>query len=200
MPLSIKEASHLLGVNPTTLRHWADLGQVRSFRTPGGHRRFAEDDLLAVLRQGNDAHPAPIDLSAHALARIRRRMSRTRSNGADWVRELGEAERDDLRQHGRRLVALAFDYIAQPDQRSELSQEAKEVGSHYGRVLAGHAMPFSRVLEAFIFFRDLLEEAAHGRPAYRDAGPAEREEFQRLLSAVLDQVLLGAVSGYEASR
>lgn len=200
MPLSIRQASDLLGVNPTTLRHWADQGQVRSFRTPGGHRRFSENDLLAVFRQENGTHPVPIDLPPHALARIRRRMKGSQANGADWVRELDEAEREDLRQHGRRLVAIASDYVAQAERRTDLGHDAKEIGSHYGRVLAGHAMPFSRVLEAFIFFRDLLEEAAHARSAYRDAGPAEREEFQRHLSAVLDKVLLGAVNGYEASR
>jgi excisionase family DNA binding protein len=200
LPLSIRQASDLLGVNPTTLRHWADQGQVRSFRTPGGHRRFSENDLLAVFRLENGAHPAPIDLPPHALARIRRRMKSPLTNGAGWVRELDDTERDDLRQHGRRLVAIASDYIAQPQRRAGLGQDAKEIGSHYGRVLAGHAMPFSRVLEAFMFFRDLLEEAAHARPAYREAGPAEREEFQHHLSAVLDKVLLGAVNGYEASR
>lgn len=198
MPLSIKEASTRLGVNPTTLRHWADLGQIRSFRTPGGHRRFSEDDLFALLRKEDAVRTRPIDLPAHALARIRRRMNGGHTNGAGWVRDLAEAERDDLRHQGRRLVEIASDYIAQPDRRAPLADEAKAIGVHYGRVLAGHGMPFSRVLEAFMFFRDLLEEAAHARPAYRAAGLGEREQFQRLLSAVLDQVLLGAVNGYEA--
>jgi len=197
--LTIGEASTLLGVNPTTLRHWADLGQVRTFRTPGGHRRFAQEDLLSLLSKGDPAGPLPIDLPAHLLARVRRRMHGSRSASANWVRGIADAEREELRYLGRRLVAIASDYLAQPGRRDALALEASEIGDRYGRVLASHALPFRRVLEAFIFFRDLLEEAAHARPAYRTAGPTEREDFQRHLSAVLDQVLLGAVNGYEAT-
>ena len=38
--LSLGPASRLLGVDPDTLRRWADEGRVEAFTTPGGHRRF----------------------------------------------------------------------------------------------------------------------------------------------------------------
>ena len=46
--LTITEASALLGINPNTLRMWANGGQIRAFRTPGGHRRFNEADVRAL--------------------------------------------------------------------------------------------------------------------------------------------------------
>ncbi|HSP55765.1 MAG TPA: MerR family DNA-binding transcriptional regulator, partial [Dehalococcoidia bacterium] len=35
--ITLGQACKLLGVNESTLRRWADAGNVRSFRTPGGH-------------------------------------------------------------------------------------------------------------------------------------------------------------------
>ncbi len=47
--LSSKEAAGYLGVHADTLKRWADLGEVASWLTPGGHRRFAVEDLDALL-------------------------------------------------------------------------------------------------------------------------------------------------------
>src|SRR5215208_3152238 len=44
--LSLRQASALLGVHPSTLRRWADAGELPVTITPGGHRRFARTDLL----------------------------------------------------------------------------------------------------------------------------------------------------------
>ncbi len=40
MSLSIGETAELLGVSVKTVRRWADSGQLKSTRTPTGHRRF----------------------------------------------------------------------------------------------------------------------------------------------------------------
>src|SRR4051794_41923867 len=53
--LALGEASRLLGVDPDTLRRWADEGRVSAFTTPGGHRRFdrhALERLIADRRTG----------------------------------------------------------------------------------------------------------------------------------------------------
>ena len=47
--LSLDEAAKRLSVHPATLREWADKGQIRTFRTPGGHRRFSEADVAAQV-------------------------------------------------------------------------------------------------------------------------------------------------------
>src|SRR3954471_2848897 len=49
--LTLKEASEFLGIHFTTLRHWADGGSIRVFRTPGGHRRFSAADLRRFLEE-----------------------------------------------------------------------------------------------------------------------------------------------------
>ncbi|MDE2801655.1 MAG: helix-turn-helix domain-containing protein, partial [Chloroflexota bacterium] len=50
--VSLGGACRMLGVNESTLRNWADQGVIRAFRTPGGHRRFLREDLVAAMQGG----------------------------------------------------------------------------------------------------------------------------------------------------
>ncbi len=47
--LTLREACELIGVSPATLRRWSDNGDIRTFTTPGGHRRFARSAILGLL-------------------------------------------------------------------------------------------------------------------------------------------------------
>ncbi len=58
--ISLGEAAALLGVHPTTLRNWADQGELPSQRTPGGHRRFQR----RVVEQWLSRRAAPADQPA----------------------------------------------------------------------------------------------------------------------------------------
>jgi excisionase family DNA binding protein len=52
--LSTSEAAEHLGVSLSTVRRWSDAGHLRSYRTPGGQRRFTVeqlDEFLASLEQ-----------------------------------------------------------------------------------------------------------------------------------------------------
>ncbi len=92
--ITLGQACKLLGVNESTLRRWADAGHVRSFRTPGGHRRFSEEDLRALVAGRSGAGGEPYtSLGQLALARIRRR-----SHLIDEAREIGH-------EYGKELVA-----------------------------------------------------------------------------------------------
>lgn len=45
----ISEVAALYRVDPKTVARWADRGRLTSFRTPGGHRRFRADEVLAEI-------------------------------------------------------------------------------------------------------------------------------------------------------
>lgn len=47
--LTLGQAATYLGVAQSTIRKWSDAGQVPTFYTPGGHRRYRRDDLAAFL-------------------------------------------------------------------------------------------------------------------------------------------------------
>ncbi|MFW5420124.1 helix-turn-helix domain-containing protein [Nocardiopsis sp. CNT-189] len=48
-PLTSGEVADLFRVDPKTVTRWAATGKLRSFRTPGGHRRFAAADIRSIL-------------------------------------------------------------------------------------------------------------------------------------------------------
>lgn len=48
------EVATLFRVDPKTVTRWAAAGRISSIRTPGGHRRFRESEVHALL-YGEDA-------------------------------------------------------------------------------------------------------------------------------------------------
>ena len=47
--LSISKAAEYLGVSPLTLRNWEKKGKIKSFRTPGNHRRYKKSELDKIV-------------------------------------------------------------------------------------------------------------------------------------------------------
>jgi excisionase family DNA binding protein len=43
--LSTSQAAQALGVSLGTIRRWSDLGYLESYRTPGGQRRFSQEQI-----------------------------------------------------------------------------------------------------------------------------------------------------------
>jgi excisionase family DNA binding protein len=51
------EVAALFRVDPKTVTRWAASGRITSIRTPGGHRRFRESEVRALLRGDNEVSP-----------------------------------------------------------------------------------------------------------------------------------------------
>ena len=49
--LTPSEVAALFRVNPKTVTRWATAGRIGSIRTPGGHRRFRETEVKALLSE-----------------------------------------------------------------------------------------------------------------------------------------------------
>ena len=63
------EVAMLFRVDPKTVTRWAAAGRISSIRTPGGHRRFRESEVRALLEGGpTAATPAQIPAQAPAPA------------------------------------------------------------------------------------------------------------------------------------
>jgi len=198
--ITLGQACKLLGVNESTLRRWADAGHVRSFRTPGGHRRFSEEDLRSLVagRGGGGGEPYT-SLGQLALSRIRRRLQRGRGQ-APWYSNISEEARERLRSLGRRLVALGSEYLTKSARRSQLIDEARDIGHEYGRELVRDHLSIRDVLEAFTFFRKGLDDAAMELAQKNDLSSEEAVEVWELLSNLADQVLLAIAETYEQAE
>lgn len=44
--LTPAEVAAMFHVDPKTVARWAQAGKIRAMRTPGGHRRYRESDML----------------------------------------------------------------------------------------------------------------------------------------------------------
>jgi excisionase family DNA binding protein len=197
--ITLGQACKLLGVNESTLRRWADAGHVRSFRTPGGHRRFSEDDLRALVagQQATTEQEPYTAISNLALTRIRRRLQRGRSHTAPWFAGLPEAERESMRPLGRRLVSLVSEYLAKDALREPLLEEARGIAREYGRQVARDGLSFRDTLDAFVFFRKTLDETAMEEAQKAEMTVDKALELWELLSTLEEQMLLSMAESYE---
>ena len=62
--LTVREAARRASVDPRTIRRWADTGQVRARRTPGGHRQISLAGLgeaYSAPVRGPSVLPSPVD-------------------------------------------------------------------------------------------------------------------------------------------
>lgn len=59
---STLEISRICHVDPVTVARWCDQGEIKCFRTPGGHRRVLLPDLIDFLRR--QGIPPPPELRA----------------------------------------------------------------------------------------------------------------------------------------
>lgn len=55
--LSIGEAAKFLGVSRDTLRRWEKRGKIKSYRTPGGRRRYTMYDLELAMKSPKPVPP-----------------------------------------------------------------------------------------------------------------------------------------------
>jgi excisionase family DNA binding protein len=192
--LTLGQACRLLNVDESTLRRWADAGQVRTFRTPGGHRRFAESDVRGIV-EGRGKKQQFSGVGDLATKRIRRQVHS--SQNADWYATVDDAQRERLRVLGRGLMTLVADYVAKRRRKTSLLEEARATGSQYGAALEGAGMSLSQAMHAFTFFRRSLDQSAKQALAKQGTAQAEATEVCEQIMALADEVLLGIAGAYE---
>ena len=204
--MTIQEACSFLGVDQSTLRRWSDSGKVPVFRTPGGHRRYAEADLRALVGEGPRLQERPrvsrqalTDRSLSGYEDDYLRVMRERP----WFRAYGGATQEEHRRLGRRLVDLAVRYASAPAaaaDRESLLDEARQIGQQYGRTGVAHGLSASETVEVFMYFRFPVVHAVSGM--IEEQGLAARRAIRLYaeINQFLDQVLVATVQAYEAAN
>jgi excisionase family DNA binding protein len=197
--LALKEAGDFLGVHFTTLRTWADNGEIPVFRTPGGHRRFSLDDLRRFLAQRSNLGAPDVQGLVHvAVDRTRQELERSPAMAQDWRYPLqGEAEQA-RRQRGRQLFALAVTFVLKPAQSERLLEQGRELGREYGREAAASGVGLAETGKAVQFFRSQLVTAVRH---HESAGAPDADDLrvQQLIDYFLDEVLFAVLDGYESN-
>jgi excisionase family DNA binding protein len=201
--LTIHQACAFLGVDQSTLRRWSDSGKVPVFRTPGGHRRYAEADLRALVGEGPRLQERPrvsrqvlTDLSLSGYEDDYLRAVRERP----WFRAYGASTQEEHRRLGRRLVDLAVRYAAAPAtaaDRASLLDEARQIGEHYGKSGVGLGLSASETVEAFMYFRYPVVRAITGLIEEQGLVAKRAIHVYAEINHFLDHVLVATVQAHE---
>ena len=196
--LTLKEASDFLGVHFTTLRAWADRGDLRVFRTPGGHRRFSVADLRRFLeeRAGHSLATDETALVDAAVDRARLELQNMPPEQLRWHYQLDETATNLRQRRGRQLFALAISFVLKPGQRAHILQDGKRLGWEYGQEASTSGVSLVAAGRAVRFFRTQLIQALRNEdnPEHWDADDLR---IQKLLDQFLDEVLFSVLEGYE---
>lgn len=200
--LSLGQASGLLGVHPSTLRAWADEDHVPAFRTPGGHRRFQLSELEAFLRAGATGgltHAVPVadQVAAHAVNQVKQRLPDARAE-SPWLKSLEQHELEAWREKGRRLIALAIQYVSrEPGRREPVLEQAEAIGREHAQACMGRGIRLVDMMQAYMFFRESVLRVS--RPGQIDLGQYDREEVRihREMRKCLDMVMYAMLAAYD---
>jgi excisionase family DNA binding protein len=198
--LALKTAAERLGVHPTTLRRWADAGEIPVNLTPGGHRRFAVadlDDFAEAHRRLRMVGGLEQIWASHALSQARRELTTRPSE--QWMASFNPEEREHKRQLGRRLMGIILQYIALHEGGEELLQEAQAVGYEHADDARAVGMPLVEAIRAALFFRDTLVEVAIQLPEVAHVRPEANTRLLRRINTVLNTVQLAIAERYESS-
>jgi helix-turn-helix protein len=199
--LPLGAASRLVGVGPDTLRRWADGGQVESYTTPGGHRRFLRSSLQAMVNAPRRHRYGVARLAGSAgtiSGDVHRRMARSGFAGQPWHARLSAAQRAEFRRWGQRTFQLVIDYVAAAKraERTLLLDEAEKMGALYGAEASRAGLSLAEAIEAFLFYRSPVLEAIAAHLRRRAAKVSEVTAAYREATAAIDQVLTALVSSH----
>jgi excisionase family DNA binding protein len=112
--LPLGRASRIVGVDPDTLRRWADEGRVEVYHTPGGHRRFQRTSLQRLIRSNSRQRVRISRLGApeeRLVAAYRRTYRHDGEVTPDSVAAIPESDRGIFREHGRQLVSALVSHL-----------------------------------------------------------------------------------------
>ncbi|MEX1157744.1 MAG: helix-turn-helix domain-containing protein [Thermomicrobiales bacterium] len=195
--LPIDAACKLLGVDQSTLRRWSDSGKIPVFRTPGGHRRYNEDDLRALVRgeprrrRVSRQILTTMSMSAYEHDYIRQAQSRP------WYRAYDQRTLDELRPLGRRMVDLTIRYISSRGERGDIIAESREIGHEYGGCSARVGLTTSEALEAFLFFRNPVVQAVTHYIEDENVPTRRAARITSELTHFLDAVLIETIRAHQ---
>lgn len=200
-PLSLGPASRLLGVDPDTLRRWADEGRIEAFTTAGGHRRFHRatvERILEARRHDATTRLASLGATADRLSRVYRRGYSSASEAGDVRDAIPTTERDAFRDGGRRLVGALLDHLDAADDSERARAEADAIAATdelTERLAVARIAPDEAVSLFVAARRPFLTEL--GAIARRRAlDPDRLIAIYDSSSALLDRLLIRLVSRY----
>ena len=199
--LGITKASEILGVHSRTLRRWADEGHLPYVQTPGGHRRFIQEDLEKFIRQmaqnRNDQYVNPLE-NKEIKKDITQSSSRISPNYSHLPINLTDNQKKEMRSIGRPLVGLVIQYASEEKGESIL-EEARKLGNCVGKLCRDAGMSVSTTIETFNFYRNPILEVTFASAAKNPEAGIPKPNLYRRLDRFFNEVLVATVKAVEGN-
>ena len=198
--LTLGEASRMLGVDPDTLRRWADNGKVAVLKTPGGHRRFLRESIEEMLprprRSLSVIGEAPDRIAAEFRKRVRSDLATQ-----DWTRHFDEASLRWFRERGMRMSDLLIGHLdagRRAGQQARIDQAAA-LGREYGVEAKRQGLSLGEATQAFLFFRARFLAEIANVARRRSLEPKPAAALFAEADRALDVVILALIDGHRAT-
>ena len=199
--LGLNDASKALGVHPTTLRRWADTGEIPVMLTPGGHRRFSRSDIEQFADDRTRLKVASgLEKMWAEQAMVQTRKEIVSHRDEHWLSVFDEADREHKRQLGRRLMGLMLQYISLNEGGDSLLAEAQAIGREHAGNAIGLGLPLIEAMQAVLFFRDTLVEVAMHLPEMAHVRPEANMHLLRRINTLLNAVQLAMADTYDRTK
>jgi excisionase family DNA binding protein len=202
--VTLTEACRLLGVSPSTVRRWGDTGVVRTFITPGGHRRFSRAGLEAMLPDRSTGRPSLGELgeSPDRMVRGYRRSIDGADGGYALAAALAPAQREQFRGYGRGIVTALLAALGTDDQlvRGERLRDAEATCAQYGRIAAREGLPVSMTADLFLRFRRPFVAELRELAGRREFDAPATSRLMADAHAALDGLLIATLRAWELAE
>ncbi|MEJ2748793.1 MAG: helix-turn-helix domain-containing protein [Anaerolineae bacterium] len=196
--MTLSQAAKYLNIHPTTLRRWADNGDIPFMLTPGGHRRFSSVDIRDFANGRRQLRRAQgIEKLWAERAMVETRQQIAAKQDRPWLAHYDADRREEHRALGRRLMGLTLQYVSDPNGNGSILQQARAVGLEYGRLSIEENLPLTDALQAAMFFRDMLIEVALQLPEETRIQPQANLRLMRRINELLNTVNLAIAEMYE---
>ena len=203
--LSLGPASRMVGVDPDTLRRWADEGRIEAYVTPGGHRRFDRETIEALVssRRSGRRPLASLGATPERLTRAYRRSYVGDSTARDVPAD-DERAREQYRRDGRLLVealvahldAGAGDEMA----RDRSEAEATALVDDLAVRLATSGTSLTEAVGLFVAARRPFLDELTGLGRRRALDASRLAALYQDASGLLDRLLLRLIATYQEAH
>jgi excisionase family DNA binding protein len=194
---SIGEASRILGVNEATLRQWTDEGLIKAYVTPGGHRRYAREQLDEFMH----SHQKMLGIK-DLVARLKDTAQPLREIGATTLvgahKRLDPAQQQYLAILGRKILDAIICYVSGPAKREESLAQVRAAGADFGTILAEAGVPLTDSIQTFTAHRAPIIESVATMMRQREVVTEGILAAIPLIDDVMDQALIELVEAYQA--
>ena len=197
----LQHAAELLGVHPTTLRRWADAGEIPVALTPGGHRRFTRADIEAfVARRKRLRTIGSLEQvwADRAMEATRRDLHLSNAHPA-WIDAFDKATRELHRVLGQKLMRISLSYLRAPDGDTALLKSAERIGIQYAKSFRSHGLSLLQALPILFFFRDTMLQTTLQLPDLVNLTSGSSLPIFRRMCTVFNAVELALVEAYSSS-